>query len=91
MKRLVINYQVLLYVLALTLVFQALSSQTVSSKRNTKGTIPPYLTKAPEIPYGGEVLLVPNVRPVIVLQGSDYDMGYQHAGYMGSEGSIGSI
>jgi len=31
----------------------------------------------PEIPYAGEVPLTPNVRPVIVLKGSDYDMGYQ--------------
>ncbi len=33
----------------------------------------------PEIPYAGEVPLVPSVRPVIVLKGSDYEMGYQHA------------
>jgi hypothetical protein len=33
----------------------------------------------PEIPYDGEVPLVPSVRPVIVLQGTDYEMGYQHA------------
>jgi hypothetical protein len=33
----------------------------------------------PEIPYAGEVPLVPNVRPVIVLQGNDYQMGRQHA------------
>jgi hypothetical protein len=32
----------------------------------------------PEIPYAGDVPLVPSVRPVIVLQGSDYDMGVQH-------------
>jgi hypothetical protein len=32
----------------------------------------------PEIPYIGEVPLVPNVRPVIVVAGSDYEMGYQH-------------
>jgi len=30
-----------------------------------------------EILYAGEVPLTPNVRPVIVLSGSDYDMGYQ--------------
>lgn len=30
-----------------------------------------------EIPYAGEVPLTPNVRPVIVLSGSDYEMGYQ--------------
>lgn len=33
---------------------------------------------APEIPYVGEVPIVPNVRPVIVVTGSDFDMGYQH-------------
>jgi hypothetical protein len=31
----------------------------------------------PEIPYAGDVPLTPNVRPVIVVSGSDYDMGYQ--------------
>jgi len=30
-----------------------------------------------EIPYAGEVPLTPNVRPAIILSGSDYDMGYQ--------------
>ena len=30
-----------------------------------------------EIPYAGEVPLPPNVRPVIILSGSDYEMGYQ--------------
>jgi len=30
-----------------------------------------------EIAYAGEVPLTPNVRPVIVVCGSDYDMGYQ--------------
>ena len=33
----------------------------------------------PEVPYDGEVPLVPSVRPVIILQGTDYEMGYQHA------------
>ena len=33
----------------------------------------------PEVPYAGEVPLVPNVRPLIVLKGSDYEMGFQHA------------
>ena len=37
------------------------------------------LPQETEVPYAGEVPLVPNVRPVIVLQGSDYDMGHQHA------------
>ncbi|HDY90038.1 MAG TPA: hypothetical protein ENH82_18195 [bacterium] len=36
------------------------------------------LAQEPEVPYSGEVPLVPNVRPVIILKGSDYDMGYQH-------------
>jgi len=30
-----------------------------------------------EIPYAGEVPLTPSIRPVIVLSGSDYDIGYQ--------------
>jgi hypothetical protein len=29
-----------------------------------------------EIPYAGEVPLPPNVRPVIILSGSDYEMGF---------------
>ena len=36
-------------------------------------------SQQPEIPYAGEVPLMPNVRPVLVLSGSDHDMGYQHA------------
>jgi len=32
----------------------------------------------PEIPYAGEVPIVPNVRPVLVVAGSDFEMGYQH-------------
>jgi hypothetical protein len=31
----------------------------------------------PEIPWADEVPLTPNVRPVIIVSGSDYDMGYQ--------------
>jgi hypothetical protein len=31
----------------------------------------------PEIRYAGEVPLIPNVRPIIILTGSDYNMGYQ--------------
>ena len=34
-------------------------------------------TEEPEIPYAGEVPLTPNVRPVIVVSGTDYEMGYQ--------------
>ena len=30
-----------------------------------------------ETVFAGEVPLIPNVRPVIILSGSDYDMGYQ--------------
>ncbi|TET44617.1 MAG: hypothetical protein E3J66_00655, partial [Dehalococcoidia bacterium] len=32
----------------------------------------------PEICFEGKVPLPPNVRPVIILEGSDYDMGYQY-------------
>ena len=38
-----------------------------------KGTVPQV-----EISFDGEVPIPPNVRPVIVLSGSDYDMGYQY-------------
>jgi hypothetical protein len=34
--------------------------------------------EAPEVPYSGEVPLVPSVRPVVVLKGTDYEMGYQY-------------
>ena len=34
---------------------------------------------SPEIPYSDDVPLVPNVRPVLILSGSDYEMGVQHA------------
>lgn len=32
----------------------------------------------PEISFAGEVPLPPNVRPVILMKGSDYDLGYQY-------------
>ena len=32
----------------------------------------------PEISFAGQVPMIPNVRPVIILSGSDYDMGYQY-------------
>jgi hypothetical protein len=32
----------------------------------------------PEIPIVGGVPIPPNVRPVIIVQGSDYEMGYQY-------------
>ena len=31
-----------------------------------------------EISFAGPVPIIPNVRPVIILSGSDYDMGYQY-------------
>ncbi len=31
----------------------------------------------PEIPYAGDIPLIPNVRPAIIVSGTDYDMGYQ--------------
>ena len=31
----------------------------------------------PEISYANDVPLVPSVRPVVIVQGSDYDIGYQ--------------
>jgi hypothetical protein len=31
----------------------------------------------PEIPYSGEVPLTPNIRPAIVVNGPDFDLGYQ--------------
>lgn len=78
MKRLILNYQILLCALAFIFFSGALSAQTGNPKKNQKGTVPFPLAQEVEIPYAGEVPLVPNVRPVIVLQGSDYEMGYQH-------------
>ena len=50
-----------------------------TSERHDRPFVPLSDTRQPEIPYAGEVPLVPHVRPVIVLKGSDYEMGYQHA------------
>ena len=36
-----------------------------------------HISHEAEIPYAGEVPLTPNVRPVIILSGSDYNIGYQ--------------
>jgi len=78
MKRLIFNYQILMCALVFIFFSEALSAQSENSKKNLKGGVPNYLTQEVEIPYAGEVPLVPNVRPVIVLQGSDYEMGYQY-------------
>lgn len=32
----------------------------------------------PEISFSGEVPIPPNIRPVIIVKGSDYEMGYQY-------------
>jgi hypothetical protein len=77
MKKLIIN-RGLFCALALFFIAGVIPAQNVNAQKVTKGTIPAYLTQPPEIPYAGEVPLVPNVRPVIVLQGSDYEMGFQH-------------
>ncbi|MFC2075924.1 hypothetical protein ACFLT7_02450 [candidate division KSB1 bacterium] len=37
----------------------------------------PVFAGGPEIPYSDGVPLTPNVRPMIIVSGSDYDMGYQ--------------
>src|SRR4030042_2676502 len=79
MKRHFNNYQILMCALVFIFYSGTLSAQTENSKKNLKGTVSNYLTQEVEIPFAGEVPLVPNVRPVIVLQGSDYEMGYQHA------------
>ena len=80
MKMLSHNYQKVLYALAFVFITGTLSAQSDSPKKVMKGTLnPPYLTQSTEIPYAGEVPMVPNVRPVIILQGTDYEMGYQHA------------
>ena len=62
-------------------VSQVCCSSSLQRKINMKNSMrgPSLLAQDPEIPYAGEVPLVPNVRPVIVLEGSDYEMGYQHA------------
>ena len=51
----------------------------ISAKFSDAGEVNPETVAKPEVPYDGEVPLVPSVRPVIVLQGTDYEMGYQHA------------
>ena len=39
----------------------------------------PITTKGTEIKFACDVPLVPEITPVIVIQGSDYEMGYQYA------------
>jgi hypothetical protein len=39
----------------------------------------PITDKGTEIKFAGDVPLVPEVTPVIVIKGSDYEMGYQYA------------
>ncbi len=73
MKKIV--YKSMILLLCFSLCLGGLFGQNVK-KTGTKLSI---ADNIPEIPYAGEVPLVPNVRPVIVLQGSDYDMGFQHA------------
>jgi len=51
----------------------------ISAKFSNAGDISPETVAKPEVPYDEEVPLVPSVRPVIVLKGTDYEMGYQHA------------
>ncbi len=65
-QRLFLN--ILIFLLSFFFSAQVLHAQTAGTEKNI-----------PEIPYYNDVPLVPNVRPVIILQGSDYDMGYQHA------------
>ncbi|MFC1534605.1 hypothetical protein ACFL7M_14725 [Thermodesulfobacteriota bacterium] len=35
-------------------------------------------TSKPEIVFEDGIPLPPSIRPVIILQGSDYDIGYQY-------------
>jgi hypothetical protein len=79
MKRLILTYRILFYVIILSFISGSTFAQTINTRKVTKETMPPYLNQIPEIPYAGEIPLVPNVRPVIILQGTDYEMGYQHA------------
>ncbi len=78
MKNIDFKYQA--FILAFAFVFFSwnVSGQTGAPKKTIKGAVPLHQAQEVEIPYAGEVPLLPNVRPVIVLQGSDYDMGYQY-------------
>jgi len=48
------------------------------SKSSPENTVKPRITGIePEITFAGDVPLIPNIRPTILLNGSDYKMGYQ--------------
>ncbi len=78
MKGINFKYQAFLWAFAFVFFSWNVSGQTRATKKAIEGTAQRYQAQDVEIPYAGEVPLVPNVRPVIVLQGSDYDMGYQY-------------
>jgi hypothetical protein len=62
------------------LVLSVFSSTTVVDDRVYAGSSDQnkQVNKEAEISFAGEVPLIPNVRPVIILSGSDYNMGYQY-------------
>ena len=74
-------YKIILCIAGFLFIFNSLEAQSLDSRMASKKLSPIYVPEVnePEIPFAGEVPLVPNVRPVIVLQGTDYEMGYQHA------------
>jgi len=51
----------------------------ISARSGDAGEVSSGTVVKPEVPYDGEVPLVPSVRPVIILKGTDHEMGYQHA------------
>ena len=79
MKRIYYKYQIILGLFAFIFLSGTLFGQTGIPKKSANESAPLHQAPDVEVPYAGEVPLVPNVRPVIVLQGSDYEMGYQHA------------
>ena len=76
MRRFNVDYRVYFWGIFLLFSSLILSSCSGTSSTQNKDSL---VNNIPEVPYADGVPLLPNVRPVLVLKGSDYDMGYQHA------------
>jgi hypothetical protein len=60
-----------------TLVYDALTQKSLQPVVGGFDTLAP--RPGAEIEFAGEVPLLPRSNPVVILQGSDYEMGYQYA------------
>ena len=76
MRKFNVDYRVYLGSIFLLFCSLILFSCSGTSSTQNKDSL---VNNIPEVPYMDGIPLFPNVRPVLVLKGSDYDMGYQHA------------